>query len=416
MLGLTRQQARERFDDIIAFAELEEFVDLKLKNYSSGMHVRLAFSVAIQVDAEVLLIDEVLAVGDAAFQQKCFDEFDRLKRRGPHDRLRHARHGARSSASATARCCWRAASMVDDRRRRPRSRARYHELNFGRTVARARRGRRRGALRRPARRRSSTRGSRTPAASGSPSSSHGEPLPRVPRGALPRADRGPGLRLHAAQRASAHTIVRDAHRLTHGADRAASRPARRVVVRLRVRQLADAEPLPADAVDRPRRAPAPTRSTCARTSRRARRARRAVDRRRRRTCRTTFEVERAMSARADAPTAQPPRARPVGARRRPAPLLAPDLDARAHRVQAALLRLGARLPVAAGAAAAAVRRAVHRLHAGRSRVGKGIPHYSGRTCSARSCCSRSSPRATAAACACLVDRENLLRKISSRGW
>ena len=55
---------------------------MRLKNYSSGMHVRLAFSVAIQVDAEILLIDEVLAVGDARFQQKCFDEFQRLKREG----------------------------------------------------------------------------------------------------------------------------------------------------------------------------------------------------------------------------------------------------------------------------------------------------------------------------------------------
>ncbi|HUA04005.1 MAG TPA: ATP-binding cassette domain-containing protein, partial [Solirubrobacteraceae bacterium] len=80
MLGLTRKQARERFDEIIAFAELEDFLDLKLKNYSSGMSVRLAFSVAIQVEAEILLIDEVLAVGDAAFQQKCYDEFQRLKR------------------------------------------------------------------------------------------------------------------------------------------------------------------------------------------------------------------------------------------------------------------------------------------------------------------------------------------------
>jgi energy-coupling factor transporter ATP-binding protein EcfA2 len=79
MLGLTRKQARDRFDDIIAFAELEEFLDLKLKNYSSGMSVRLAFSVAIQVDADVLLVDEVLAVGDVSFQQKCFDEFYRLK-------------------------------------------------------------------------------------------------------------------------------------------------------------------------------------------------------------------------------------------------------------------------------------------------------------------------------------------------
>ena len=82
MLGLTRKEARERFDEIIAFAELEEFLDLKLKNYSSGMYVRLAFSVAVQVDADVLLIDEVLAVGDAAFQQKCFDQFRRLRAEG----------------------------------------------------------------------------------------------------------------------------------------------------------------------------------------------------------------------------------------------------------------------------------------------------------------------------------------------
>jgi ABC-type polysaccharide/polyol phosphate transport system ATPase subunit len=82
MLGLTRREARERFDEIIAFAELEEFLDLKLKNYSSGMSVRLAFSVAVQVDAEVLLVDEVLAVGDAAFQQKCFEQFEQMKRAG----------------------------------------------------------------------------------------------------------------------------------------------------------------------------------------------------------------------------------------------------------------------------------------------------------------------------------------------
>jgi ABC-type polysaccharide/polyol phosphate transport system ATPase subunit len=82
MLGLSRKEATRRFDDILAFAELEEFVDLKLKNYSSGMHVRLAFATAVQVDAEILLIDEVLAVGDAAFQQKCFDEFTRLRREG----------------------------------------------------------------------------------------------------------------------------------------------------------------------------------------------------------------------------------------------------------------------------------------------------------------------------------------------
>ena len=82
MLGLSPRVARERFERIIEFAELEEFVDLKLKNYSSGMQVRLAFAVAVQVDADILLIDEVLAVGDAAFQQKCFDEFFRMREEG----------------------------------------------------------------------------------------------------------------------------------------------------------------------------------------------------------------------------------------------------------------------------------------------------------------------------------------------
>jgi ABC-type polysaccharide/polyol phosphate transport system ATPase subunit len=82
MLGLSPREARKRYQSVIEFAELEEFKDLKLKNYSSGMYVRLAFSVAIQVDADVLLIDEVLAVGDAAFQQKCFDVFNSLRDQG----------------------------------------------------------------------------------------------------------------------------------------------------------------------------------------------------------------------------------------------------------------------------------------------------------------------------------------------
>src|SRR3954451_11363268 len=82
MMGLTPREARARFDRIIAFAELEDFVDLKLKNYSSGMQVRLAFAVMVQSGAEILLIDEVLAVGDAAFQQRCFDEFERLRAEG----------------------------------------------------------------------------------------------------------------------------------------------------------------------------------------------------------------------------------------------------------------------------------------------------------------------------------------------
>jgi ABC-type polysaccharide/polyol phosphate transport system ATPase subunit len=82
MMGLSPREARSRYDAVIDFAELRDFEELKLKNYSSGMHVRLAFSVAIQVDAEILLIDEVLAVGDAAFQQKCFDVFIRMRDEG----------------------------------------------------------------------------------------------------------------------------------------------------------------------------------------------------------------------------------------------------------------------------------------------------------------------------------------------
>ena len=82
ILGLTRQELRERFDAIVDFADLRDFVDQKLKNFSSGMQVRLAFSVAIQANAQILLMDEVLAVGDARFQEKCFEVFWRYKREG----------------------------------------------------------------------------------------------------------------------------------------------------------------------------------------------------------------------------------------------------------------------------------------------------------------------------------------------
>jgi ABC-2 type transport system ATP-binding protein len=82
MMGLTPREARGRLDAVLEFAELEDFVDLKLKNYSSGMLVRLAFSLMLEVDADILLIDEVLAVGDAAFQQKCADAFREMKAAG----------------------------------------------------------------------------------------------------------------------------------------------------------------------------------------------------------------------------------------------------------------------------------------------------------------------------------------------
>jgi ABC-type polysaccharide/polyol phosphate transport system ATPase subunit/ABC-type polysaccharide/polyol phosphate export permease len=82
MFGLSPRQAAERFDDMLEFAELEQFVDQKLKNYSSGMGVRLGFAVAVHVDADVLLFDEVLAVGDASFRAKCDERFERLRGEG----------------------------------------------------------------------------------------------------------------------------------------------------------------------------------------------------------------------------------------------------------------------------------------------------------------------------------------------
>jgi ABC-2 type transport system ATP-binding protein len=82
MMGLTPAETRRRLDAMIDFAELRDFADLKLKNYSSGMLVRLAFSVMMHADADIMLIDEVLAVGDAAFQQKCADAFREMKAKG----------------------------------------------------------------------------------------------------------------------------------------------------------------------------------------------------------------------------------------------------------------------------------------------------------------------------------------------
>ena len=130
MLGLTPAQARARYDSIIEFAELQEFQDLKLKNYSSGMQVRLAFAVMVHVEADVLLIDEVLAVGDVSFQQKC------------HDALQAAREEGRTillvthDMNAVQRFCDRAVLLEEGRvveLGEPRSVCRrYEQLNFKR--------------------------------------------------------------------------------------------------------------------------------------------------------------------------------------------------------------------------------------------------------------------------------------------
>jgi len=82
MLGLTRREVTQRFDEIVEFAEMKEFIDAPVKTYSSGMYMRLGFAVAIHVDPDVLLVDEVLAVGDEGFTHKCLDKFGEFKRRG----------------------------------------------------------------------------------------------------------------------------------------------------------------------------------------------------------------------------------------------------------------------------------------------------------------------------------------------
>ena len=82
MLGLTKREVSRRFDEIVEFAELQPFIDAPVKTYSSGMYMRLGFAVAIHVDPDVLLVDEVLAVGDEGFTHKCLDKFGEFKRRG----------------------------------------------------------------------------------------------------------------------------------------------------------------------------------------------------------------------------------------------------------------------------------------------------------------------------------------------
>ena len=81
VLGMTRAEIRRKFDEIVAFAEIEKFIDTPVKRYSSGMYVRLAFAVAAHLEPEILVVDEVLAVGDAEFQKKCLGKIDEVSRR-----------------------------------------------------------------------------------------------------------------------------------------------------------------------------------------------------------------------------------------------------------------------------------------------------------------------------------------------
>jgi ABC-type polysaccharide/polyol phosphate transport system ATPase subunit len=129
LMGLTRREALRRLDSVLDFAELREFTDMKLKNYSSGMQVRLAFSVMVTADADIMLIDEVLAVGDAAFGQKCIDVFTAMRAAGRTIVL------VTHDMTTVQRFCHRALLIQDSRIQYvgdPEETAlRYYRLNFG---------------------------------------------------------------------------------------------------------------------------------------------------------------------------------------------------------------------------------------------------------------------------------------------
>ncbi|MBV8956126.1 MAG: ABC transporter ATP-binding protein [Solirubrobacterales bacterium] len=129
LMGLSRKEAAQRLDAVLDFAELREFADLKLKNYSSGMMVRLAFSVMVEADADVMLIDEVLAVGDASFSQKCLDVFEDMRNRGRTIVL------VTHDMATVQRFCDRAMLIHDSKVQyigEPDDTAlRYYRLNFG---------------------------------------------------------------------------------------------------------------------------------------------------------------------------------------------------------------------------------------------------------------------------------------------
>ena len=104
IFGLTKKEIDKRLEEIIEFSELREFIDNPVRTYSSGMYMRLAFSVAINVDAEILLIDEILSVGDEHFQEKCFKKLEELKSQGKT--IVFVTHGMGSVKRFCTRAVW----------------------------------------------------------------------------------------------------------------------------------------------------------------------------------------------------------------------------------------------------------------------------------------------------------------------
>lgn len=104
IMGMRREEIRRKFDEIVAFAEVEQFIDTPVKRYSSGMYIRLAFAVAAHLEAEILLVDEVLAVGDAAFQKKCLNKMSDVSKTGRTVLL--VSHNMGSIRQLCSRCLW----------------------------------------------------------------------------------------------------------------------------------------------------------------------------------------------------------------------------------------------------------------------------------------------------------------------
>ena len=136
LMGLSRREARSRLDAVLDFSELREFVELKLKNYSSGMLVRLAFAVMVQADADIMLVDEVLAVGDAGFAAKCMDVFHERRRQGKTNVLvTHDMATVRTLCDRAMLLDGGGLAYIGDPDETAR---RYHRLNFADTHRRGR--------------------------------------------------------------------------------------------------------------------------------------------------------------------------------------------------------------------------------------------------------------------------------------
>jgi len=110
ILGLTRQEIRKRMDEIVAFSELEHHIDAPVRTYSSGMLARLGFSIAMHVDADVLLVDEVLAVGDFEFERKCFAKIDKFKADG--GTILFVSHEMPDVRRVATRCVWLSKGVI----------------------------------------------------------------------------------------------------------------------------------------------------------------------------------------------------------------------------------------------------------------------------------------------------------------